>query len=86
MNNPHRTARLTVPSREQIVARIVAGQTAAEVAVSVQTVRKWLARLRARGARRFAARDAGIDAVPRRDQDRLIVWMKRENSSPCEPI
>ena len=33
-----------------------------------------------------AGRDAGVDAVPRRDQDRLIVWMKRENSSPCEPI
>ena len=53
MNNPHQNARLTVHSREQIVARIVAGQTAAEVAaafaVSVRTVRKWLARFRAGG-------------------------------------
>ena len=53
MNNPHQNARLTVHSREQIVARVRAGQTAAEVAaafaVSVRTVRKWLARFRAGG-------------------------------------
>jgi transposase InsO family protein len=53
MNNPHQNARLTPYSREQIVARICAGQTAAEVAaafaVSVRTVRKWLARFRAGG-------------------------------------
>lgn len=53
MNNPHQNARLTLHSREQIVARIVAGQTAAQVAaafaVSVRTVRKWLARFRAGG-------------------------------------
>lgn len=53
MNNPHHGARLTVHSREQIVARIMAGQEAAEVAaafaVSVRTVRKWLARFRAGG-------------------------------------
>ncbi len=53
MNNPHHGARLTVHSREQIVARILSGQTAAEVAaafaVSVRTVRKWLARFRAGG-------------------------------------
>lgn len=53
MNNPHQNARLTLHSREQIVARIVAGQTASEVAaafaVSVRTVRKWLARFRAGG-------------------------------------
>ena len=53
MNNPHHGARLTVYSREQIVARIQSGQTAAEVAeafaVSVRTVRKWLARFRAGG-------------------------------------
>lgn len=53
MNNPHQNARLTVYSREQIVARIASGQTAAEVAaafaVSVRTVRKWLARFRAGG-------------------------------------
>lgn len=53
MNNPHQNARLTVHSREQIIARVIAGQTAAEVAasfaVSVRTVRKWLARFRAGG-------------------------------------
>ena len=53
MNNPHHGARLTVHSREQIVARVSAGQGAAEVAadfaVSVRTVRKWLARFRAGG-------------------------------------
>ena len=53
MNNPHQGARLTVYSREQIVVRLLAGQTAAEVAaafaVSVRTVRNWLARFRAGG-------------------------------------
>ncbi len=53
MNNPHHGARLTVYSREQIVARIASGQTAAEVAaafaVSVRTVRRWIARFRAGG-------------------------------------
>lgn len=53
MNNPHNGARLTVHSREQIVARVLSGQSAAEVAaafaVSVRTVRKWLARFRAGG-------------------------------------
>ena len=53
MNNPHHGARLTVHSREQIVARVLAGQGAAEVAaafaVSVRTVRKWLARFHAGG-------------------------------------
>jgi len=53
MNNPHQNARLTACSREQIVARVRAGQSAVEVAeafgVSVRTVRKWLARF-CRGA------------------------------------
>lgn len=53
MNNPHHGARLTVHSREQIVARVMGGQRASEVAaafaVSVRTVRKWLARFRAGG-------------------------------------
>ena len=44
MNNPHHGARLPVHSREQIVARILSGQRAAEVAaafaVSIRTVRK----------------------------------------------
>ena len=34
MNNPHQNARLTLHSREQIVARVVSGQTAAEVAAA----------------------------------------------------
>ncbi len=54
MNNPHHGARLTVHSRVQIVARILAGQRAVDVAaafaVSVRTLRKWLARYRAGGA------------------------------------
>ncbi|BAQ67421.1 putative insertion sequence transposase protein [Rhodovulum sulfidophilum] len=53
MNNPHQNARLTVYGREQIVARVAAGQSASEVAqafgVSVRTVRKWLARFREGG-------------------------------------
>lgn len=53
MNNPHQNARLTRHSREQIVARVIAGQSASDVAaafaVSVRTVRKWLARFRAGG-------------------------------------
>jgi len=53
MSNPHQNARLTLHSREQIVARVVGGQTASEVAaafaVLVRTVRKWLARFRAGG-------------------------------------
>ena len=58
MNNPHENARLTVHSREQIVARLMAGQPASEVAaafaVSVRTVRKWLARFRAGGGAALA--------------------------------
>lgn len=53
MNNPHQNARLTLCSREQIVACVVAGQTASEVAaafaVSLRAVRKSLARFRAGG-------------------------------------
>jgi transposase len=53
MNNPHQGARLTVHSREQIVARVLSGRTAAEVAaafaVSIRTVWNWLARFRAGG-------------------------------------
>lgn len=53
MNNPDQNARLTLHSREQIVARVLAGQSASEVAaafaVSIRTVRKWLARFRAGG-------------------------------------
>lgn len=48
MNTPLQNARLTVYSREQIVARIASGQTAHGVAdafgASVRTVCKWAAR------------------------------------------
>jgi len=51
MNNPHQGAGLTVHSRAQIVAPVLSGPAAAEVAaafaVSIRTVRKWLARFRA---------------------------------------
>ncbi len=33
-----------------------------------------------------AGSPAGTGPFPGQDQDRLIVWMKHENSSPCEPI
>ncbi len=53
MNHPHQGARLTPHGREQIVPQVMAGQDASEVAaafaVSVRTVRKWLARFRAGG-------------------------------------
>ena len=53
MNNPHQNARLTLHGREQIVARVAGGERAEEVAaafaVSIRTVRKWLARFRAGG-------------------------------------
>ena len=73
MNNPHKGARLTVYSREQIVARIQAGTKSAEVAaafgVSLRTVRKWLARFRAGGqaalSNRASAPAAGPQPRPR---------------------
>lgn len=53
MNNPHQGARLTVHSREVIVARRAEGrpvaQIAAEFGVSVRTVYKWLRRFREGG-------------------------------------
>jgi transposase len=46
MNDPLHSARLTIQRREQIVACVVAGQSAAAVtaafAVSVRTMRTWL--------------------------------------------
>ncbi|MBL3565555.1 hypothetical protein JMM61_08690 [Rhodovulum sulfidophilum] len=47
MNNPHQNAHLTVYGREQIVIRVPAGQSAAEVAQAFGVfvrVRKWLPR------------------------------------------
>lgn len=84
MNNPHQNARLTVYSREQIVARIGAGQCAAEVAsafgVSVRTVRKWVARFKAGGRAALSNRASAPARVAGRLPDRtvaVIVWMRR---------
>jgi len=53
MNNPHQGARLTLHSRELIVARHAAGRPVSRIAeefgVSVRTVHKWLARHREGG-------------------------------------
>lgn len=84
MNNPHQNARLTLYSREQIVARVVAGQTAAEVAaafaVSVRTVRKWLARFRAGGGAALSNRASAPTRVAGRLEAAtvaLIVHLRR---------
>ena len=84
MNNPHHGARLTVHSREQIVARILSGQTAAEVAaafaVSVRTVRKWLARFRAGGGAALSNHASAPARVPGRLAETmvaLIVHLRR---------
>ena len=84
MNNPHQNARLTVHSREQIVARIVAGQTAAEVAaafaVSVRTVRKWLARFRAGGGAALSNHASAPARIARRlttSTVALILYLRR---------
>ncbi|OLS50987.1 leucine zipper domain-containing protein [Rhodovulum sulfidophilum] len=62
MNNQHQNARLTVYGRGQIVARVAAGQSAAEVAqafgVPVCTGRKWLARFRERGPAALQSRSS----------------------------
>ena len=85
MNNPHHGARLTLHSREQIGARVGAGQSAAEVAaafaVSVRTVRKWLARFRAGGHAALANGASAPARVARRLTDTalaLIAWLRRE--------
>ena len=76
MNNPHHGARLTVHSREQIVRRISSGQSAAEVAeafaVSVRTVRKWLARFRAGGHAALSNRASAPARVTARLPEPLI--------------
>ena len=70
MNNPHHGARLTVYSREQIVARVRSGQSAREVAeafgVSLRTVRKWLARFSAGGRAALSNRASAPARVARR--------------------
>jgi len=84
MNNPHQNARLTVYSREQIVARVAAGQSAPEVAaafgVSVRTVRKWVARFRSGGRAGLSNRASAPSRVAGRLADRVvavIVWLRR---------
>jgi len=76
MNNPHHGARLTVHSREQIVERISSGQSAAEVAkafaVSVRTVRKWLARFRAGGSAALSNRASAPARVSARLPEPVI--------------
>lgn len=76
MNNPHQGARLTVYSREQIVARVQSGTRAAEVAaafgVSLRTVRKWLARFRAGGGAALSNRSSAPARLAHRLPDRLV--------------
>ena len=83
MDNPHQNARLTVYGREQIVARVAAGQSAAEVAqafgVSVRTVRKWLARFREGGPAALQNRSSAPRTVSARLPQRvlvLIAWLR----------
>nr|WP_319382634.1 helix-turn-helix domain-containing protein [uncultured Roseibium sp.] len=62
MNNPHKNARTCFYSREQIVRRYEAGETAREIAaafgISVRTVYKWLKRFREHGSRGLIARSS----------------------------
>lgn len=84
MNNPHQGARLTVHSRELIVARHAGGrpvrQIAEEFGVSVGTVHKWLRRFREGGR---AALVNGASAPARRpgrladDRIALILDLRR---------
>ena len=77
MNNPHQGARLTVYSREEIVARVESGVSAAEVAaafvVSLRTVRKCLARFRAGGRAALSNRASAPARLTHRPPDRLVV-------------
>ena len=84
MNNPHRNARATVHGREQIVARITVGRTAAGMAeafgVSVCTVCKWVARQRAGGRAALGNGASASTRVVRRLPEavvRLILWLRR---------
>jgi len=84
MNNPHQGARLTVYSRELIVARHADGRPvrriAEEFGVSVRTVHKWLRRYREGG---HGALDNGGSAPTRRparlgkDRIALILDLRR---------
>lgn len=84
MNNPHQNARLTVYSRELIVARVASGQKVREVAdafgVSIRTVRKWVARHRAGGRAALANGASAPARVANRLPDRcvaVIAWLRR---------
>ena len=91
MNNPHHGARLTVHSREQIVARMMGGQKASEVAaafaVSVRTVRKWLARFRAGGRSALSNHASAPARVARRPlrRARRGVDQKRGRGGGVDP-
>jgi transposase len=76
MNNPHQGARLTVHSRELIVARHGAGRPARQIAeefgVSVRTVHKWLRRFREDGRAALANGASAPARRPRRLHDGRI--------------
>ncbi len=76
MNNPHQGARLTIHSREQIVTRVLSGlpaaRVAADFAVSLRTVRKWLARFRAGGSAALANRASAPARKPHRLADATV--------------
>jgi transposase InsO family protein len=78
MNNPHQGARLTVHSREVIVARHAQGMPAARLArdfgVSVRTVHKWLRRYREGGRAALAnGASAPVRRPARLDQTRIAL-------------
>ena len=84
MNNPHQGARLTVHSREVIVARRAEGrpvaQIAAEFGVSVRTVYKWLRRFREGGKAGLGNGASAPARCPRRlgeGQIALILDLRR---------
>ncbi|WP_116134737.1 leucine zipper domain-containing protein [Tropicimonas sp. IMCC34043] len=76
MNNPPQGARLTFHSREQIVALVLEGQPVEkgteDVAGSVRTVRKWLARFRAGGSAALSNRAGAPLRRPNRLPERTV--------------
>ena len=81
MNNPHQGARLTVHSRELIVARYGAGRPASRIAeefgVSVRTVRKWIRRHREGGRAALAnGASAPLRRPGRLDDERVALVLE----------
>lgn len=81
--NVHKNAQLTPRGREQLVARVVAGEPAAEVAagsgVSVRTVWKWVARQRAGGSAALLDRSSRPRRSPhqvRRARERQVLRLR----------